>query len=508
MTIAQDQEQLACCQDEVNSGNQKVDVGGSSPIFASQDRTDNALIESEFSASIDVQDGVGCCHPSTRLHRYFVLFFMCFLAFGSYFCYDNPGTLESQIEADLNISGTAFSNFYSWYSYPNVILSFFGGFLIDTVFGIRMGTIIFAGLICIGQVIFAGGALVDNFYVMVLGRFVFGLGGESLAVAQNTYSVLWFKGKELNTVFGVQLSVARLGSVANMNSMPYLYDYIQESYKGSYGLGIALMIAGLVCLFSLFCAMVVAYYDRRAERILVRESSGSGEVIQFSDIKRFPMQFWLLCIICAFYYSAITPFISIAGKYLISQYNMTVTEADRVTSIPYTVSAIVSPFCGLLCDLTGMNLLWTIVAGLISTACHLAFSYLPIGIIPPSVTMGVLGVGFSLFACAFWPMVAMLVPEHQLGTAYGAMQSVQNLGLAVVIQSAEMLREAFPTSEEGLQWSEVYFMLWISLSLVLGFVLQMHNTAKKGALNPPLYRKRICGRGDEVDDREALLNQD
>lgn len=40
--------------------------------------------------------------------------------------------------------------------------------------------------------------------------FLGSIGGESLAVAQNTYAVNWFKGKELNLVFGLQLSMARL----------------------------------------------------------------------------------------------------------------------------------------------------------------------------------------------------------------------------------------------------------------------------------------------------------
>lgn len=30
-----------------------------------------------------------------------------------------------------------------------------------------------------------------------------------------------------------------------------------------------------------------------------------------------------------------------------------------------------------------------------------------------------LGLSYSLLACALWPMVAFVVPEHQLGTAYG-----------------------------------------------------------------------------------------
>ena len=39
--------------------------------------------------------------------------------------------------------------------------------------------------------------------------FLCSLGGESLCVAQNTYAVSWFKGRELNAVFGLQLSFSR-----------------------------------------------------------------------------------------------------------------------------------------------------------------------------------------------------------------------------------------------------------------------------------------------------------
>ena len=30
-----------------------------------------------------------------------------------------------------------------------------------------------------------------------------------------------------------------------------------------------------------------------------------------------------------------------------------------------------------------------------------------------------MGLAYSILACALWPLVAFLVPEHQLGTAYG-----------------------------------------------------------------------------------------
>lgn len=39
----------------------------------------------------------------------------------------------------------------------------------------RVGAVIFSGFVCLGQVIFAMGANVNSFDVMLAGRFVFGL---------------------------------------------------------------------------------------------------------------------------------------------------------------------------------------------------------------------------------------------------------------------------------------------------------------------------------------------
>ena len=141
---------------------------------------------------------------------------MCLLGFGSYFCFDNPGALQTDIKVAMNMTTAQFANLYSWYSWPNVVLPVVGGFLMDRVLGIRFGTMVFAFIICIGQAIFSLGGFLDRLWVMEIGRwklfdnahkrspdnkptwfpfarFVFGIGGESLAVAQNTYAVSWFK---------------------------------------------------------------------------------------------------------------------------------------------------------------------------------------------------------------------------------------------------------------------------------------------------------------------------
>lgn len=68
------------------------------------------------------------------------------------------------------------------------------------------------------------------------------IGAESLAVAQNNYAVLWFKGKELNMVFGLQLSLARMGSTVNFWVMEPICQWVNQYYTGPEGLGIVLFI--------------------------------------------------------------------------------------------------------------------------------------------------------------------------------------------------------------------------------------------------------------------------
>uniref|UniRef100_A0A671U2D4 Lysosomal dipeptide transporter MFSD1 n=1 Tax=Sparus aurata TaxID=8175 RepID=A0A671U2D4_SPAAU len=366
------------------------------------------------------------CDPSHLLHRVVVLLFMCFLGFESCFIF---------------------------------VLSFF----------LRLGTIIFSLFVCVGQVIFATGALVNRYWLCEVGRFVFGIGGESLAVAQNTYAVNWFKGKELNLVFGLQLSMARLGSTVNMNIMGWVYGKVAESVgsPGHTTLGVSLMIAAVTCLFSLVCALVLGFLDKRAEKILHKEEGKTGEVIKLTDVKDFPFTLWLIFIICVGYYVAVFPFIGLGQVFFIEKYNFSPAEARAVNSIVYIISAPASPVLGFMVDKTGRNVVWVIIAVVATLTAHmmLAFTFWN-----PWIAMSLLGVSYSLLACALWPMVAFVVPEHQLGTAYGFMQSIQNLGLALIAMAAGAILD-----NRGYLFLEVFFCTCICCQCFMSVYLQSNS---------------------------------
>ena len=146
---------------------------------------------------------------------------------GSYFVYDNPSALQPQLMDRLNMNSLEYNLLYSVYSFPNFILPLFGGYLIDFI-GIRIGTTLFSSLVLAGQCVFALAVDLRNYPLALVGRFIFGLGGESLCVAQDTIISNWFMKRNMALTLGVKLSVSRLGSVANDYSEP-LFDAITGS---------------------------------------------------------------------------------------------------------------------------------------------------------------------------------------------------------------------------------------------------------------------------------------
>lgn len=418
-----------------------------------------------------------CCNPSSALHRFMALIFMCLVGFGSYFCYDNPGALQDKFKSDLDLSTTQFVWLYSIYSWPNVILCFIGGFLIDRVFGIRLGTIIYMFILLIGQLIFATGGLINQFWLMILGRFLFGIGAESLAVAQNNYAVLWFKGKELNMVFGLQLSFARVGSTVNFLVMVPVYNYVRSiGYEGHQCMGVVLLLATLTCVMSMLCALILGWMDKRAARILRRnDNDPNGEVAKLSDISTFKITFWMVTVICVAYYVAIFPFIALGKVFFMRKFDFTPEDANTVNSIVYIVAGVASPVFGLIVDRTGRNVLWVFVSIVVTMVAHglLAFTFCN-----PYIAMVTMGMAYSMLASSLWPLVALIVPEYQLGTAYGICQSVQNLGLAVISMFSGLI-----VDKGGYFMLEIFFIGWLVVSLLATIVIWLYNSNNNGVLN-------------------------
>lgn len=128
--------------------------------------------------------------------------------------------------------------------------------------------ILFSFIILLGQIVFAIGCSLDSFTLMLIGRLIFGLGGESLGVAQSTLVVAWFKARELAFALGINLSVARLGSVINNEVSPIIADKSNVAYSLWFGVA--------VCVISFLCTLAVVPIDQRADQLVAAKAQATS----------------------------------------------------------------------------------------------------------------------------------------------------------------------------------------------------------------------------------------
>jgi len=88
---------------------------------------------------------------------------------------------------------------------------------------------------------------------------------------------------------------------------------------------------------------------------------------------------------------------------------------------------VFTPLFGLLVDRVGKRSLFMMYGSLLLVPVYLVMAYSRIPLIVP---MAVMGVAFSLIPAVMWPSVAYIVDQPKLGTAYGLMTMIQNIGLA------------------------------------------------------------------------------
>ena len=379
----------------------------------------------------------GAFHPSTRLYRFTILIFISLLVLGSYFAYDSIGALETTLMRELSLDRSTIGNLYTAYSVAAIAIVFFGGMLYDKL-GPRKASLLFSSLVFLGAVIVA---VAKGKWMLIFGRLVFGAGSESLIVVQSAIISRWFKGKEMALAFGIALTLSRVGTLFSFNTEELIADHF-HSFRT------ALWAAALLCLFSVVCNLVFVVMDRHGEKVLSLPKAGAGDKIVFADIKKFTSSYWFVVLLCVTFYSAIFPFTALSTDMFHDKWGVPLVNASNggfltrvfysfthmfstapgITSITIAASMIFAPFAGNLVDRIGKRASLMVVGALLMIPAHLLLGITRWSPIP---MMAVLGVSFVLVPAAMWPSVPLVVEESRVGTAFGLMTAIQNLGLGL-----------------------------------------------------------------------------
>jgi MFS family permease len=367
-----------------------------------------------------------------KAFRWVVLVLISLAMFGNYYVYDSISPLADVLKTQLGFSDSQIGLLNAIYSIPNVFMVLIGGIIIDRI-GTRRATVLF-GVLC-----FAGAALTavsGHLLPMATGRLIFGLGAESLIVAVTTAIAKWFRGKELSFAFGVNLTIARLGSFAALNA-PSWAASAYESWQ------LPLLISVGMGTFCITGAVLYWILEARAE---ARYSLGeeSTDKVVWGDLFRFGWSYWYVVLLCITFYSAIFPFQTFAIKFFMEAHGTSREVGGGLSSLLTLFAMICTPLFGLLVDRVGRRSLFMMLGSLLLVPVYLMMAYtrmpqlvlfdvpLPFSdlVFPVYLPMLMMGVAFSPIPAVLWPSVAYIVEQGKLGTAYGLMTMIQNIGLA------------------------------------------------------------------------------
>src|SRR6202521_5176754 len=350
----------------------------------------------------------------SRMYRWLVLIFVSLAMFGSYYVYDALSPLADVLKSQLGFSDLNIGFLQAIYSFPNIFTVVIGGFLIDRI-GLRKALMIFGVLCFIGPVITAASG---HLPLMATGRLIFGMGAESLNVAVTTALARWFRGKELSFAFGLNLTASRLGTFAALNS-PTWARWAYANWRDPFLIALA---------FSALCVIGAVVYwimEAWAEKNYDLGKVSTDKVV-FGDLFKFDVSYWLIVALCVVFYSGIFPFQTFAVKFFMEAHGTSREFGGFLSSMLTLFAMIATPLFGLWVDRVGKRAILMMLGSLLLIPVYLMMAYTHINLYVP---MAMMGMAFSLIPAVMWPSVAYIVDQSKLGTAYGLMTMIQNIGL-------------------------------------------------------------------------------
>lgn len=423
--------------------------------------------------------------PLAPSFRWIVLAIMSLICFAQYYIYDSITPLGTLIKNQMGFTGAEYGLLFSAYAAANVFLFMLllAGVLVDKL-GLKVSGILYGFLCFLGAALTALGALkglpdllgpaygwLDKGFlpqwsaelkIMLLGRTIYGVGAEAILVVNNKVLARWFKGKELAFAYGLNLTIMRLGT--------FLALVVQAPVAEGWGLRPALWFAAAIMGVGFATYFIYIWLERLAKG---REGApaaagglGADERFVLREAFSFDASFWMICLLCVTFYSAVFPFQAYAPDILVQKFGYSVTAAGRYTSALILGTMIFTPIFGWFVDHKGRRATLMILGSLLLIPSHYLLGYT---FFPPVVPIFAVGVALSLVPAALWAAIPMMVPESRLGTAFGVVGWVQNVGLMLFPYLAGKIADAHTTVNAAGE-STVDYTSTMLMFVILGFV--------------------------------------
>ncbi|MFC2116609.1 MFS transporter [Bacteroidota bacterium] len=424
----------------------------------------------------------------------------------NYYFYDAFSSLKPLLVKEFGFSNTHYGLFVSFYSIPNtfLLMAVLGGMILDKL-GIRRTGFMFIFFMAFGAMLTAYGTsgyyraggmgygFMSSFLpqysqelkMMLAGRFFYGLGAETSIVVVSKILVKWFKGKDLALAFGLKVGFGRLGTFLALRMSPAL---AQEGLS----LTTAVWFAAILVCIGLLAFAVYILFDLKVDREIKQTSLlKEDEKFAVRDILGIISNraYIYILLLCVTFYSAVFPFVAFAPDFFFNKFGITTLESGRITSLLPLGTMLFTPLFGFWVDRKGKSATAMIIGASTLLFVHLIFALTPL---KPHFFLILLGISFSLVPAAMWPSMVKLVKDKEIGTAYGLMYSVQNLGLwGVPILAGIILDKTNPDNPDVLNYTPTILMFagLSVLGILFALMLKWDDSRKNLGVELPLNKK-------------------
>jgi len=273
--------------------------------------------------------------------------------------------------------------------------------------------------------------LTTQYYVMMLGQIIFGLGGMNMYLTVASIVVLWFKGQPkqgFKTAFTIGLIGfwLRMASVSAYNLLPIICE--------TYGFRWAIGFVTSVCILSFICSLLYAILDKRPAVAIETKSKPPLEGSRIANLKKqiklmissLPAIYWCLSAMSGVELTIAWTFIAFGTTYLNNDWGYSPQTAARIQSLMDISYGIGSPICGFIIGYIGRRTLFAPLGAILLVFLFLYFAFVKVA---AELVFVLLGLVMALYDAIVWPGVSLIVPPTVIGLANAVNIWFVNVGL-------------------------------------------------------------------------------
>ena len=414
--------------------------------------------------------------------RWLVLLLVSLAMFGNYYVYDALNPVVDLLRSQAGLSYGQVGMLSTAYNIAALLVLLAGGYVIDR-WGTRNAIVVFSAICVVAAALTA---MAPQFETILAGRFLLGIGAEPLIVAVTTVLAKWFTGRELGFAFGLNLSIARLGSASADWSTSFASP-LYANWQDPMWLATGVAAAGLAA------AALYWMVERRAQGRVDLGEADRGDRLDLRRLYAFDRGYWYVVALCVVFYATVFPFRTFAIDYFQQAHGLGREAAGMLSSLLPMAAIVATPLFGLWVDRVGRRALFMLVGIVVMLPLFLAVTYLPPGpplaipfagtqSVPLTLVLVVLLLGgvFSLIPAVMWPAVAYLVEPRRLGSAYALMTFCQQVGWAVVPPVVGWLNDragAGPEHPAGYAGGMWFYTALVAVGLVFAWKLWRYESA-------------------------------